>query len=77
MLSGFDASGQAETLYEYDRAGNMTSQRVKTSHAGQPAAYSRVDFGYDAWGRLIEVTSYDGGVRGARNHRQVRLRLGR
>jgi RHS repeat-associated protein len=61
-LSSFNSSSQAETLFTYDRAGNMTSQRVRNNLPGQADSFRRTDFTYDAWGRNTEIVYYDNGI---------------
>ena len=53
----------AETLYFYDPAGNITTQKVKTNAPGEPADYAQTDYAYDSRANLVLAAAHDGAAR--------------
>lgn len=45
-----------ETVYYYDRNGNLTGEKHASNRAGQPAEYRRTEYAYDSRNHLTFVT---------------------
>ena len=61
QISRFDKTGNSETYFEYDKAGNVKEQRVKNNGVGQLESYAVTQFEYDQWGRQTKVCSFNDG----------------
>lgn len=61
LISPFDGDSYSQTVYSYDKAGNMLTELVSNQAVGSSSVTCRkTAYEYDAWNNLLKTIQYDG-----------------